>query len=156
MKAPVRNPEMQMSMEDTIDILRNGEYEILSMCSAENGPYGIPMSYVYLNDRIYFHGDRRGTKLSVIREHTRVSFCIVGKTQVIPERVTTLYESAIVCGMAYEITDEGERHAALVGFAEKYCPDHMEIGMLSIRNNIKRTSVFALSINEMTGKRKDI
>lgn len=150
----MRKPEMQMSREDTIDLLQKGEYGILSVCSAEYGPYGIPMSYVYLHDRIYFHGAMRGTKLSIIRENKRVSFCIVGKTQVIPDQVTTLYQSAIVYGIAQEVSDEKECHAALVGFAEKYCPDHMEIGMQSIRNNIKRTNVFALSITGMTGKRK--
>ncbi len=155
MKVSMRKPEMQMSRGDTIDLLQQGEYGILSMCSPENGPYGIPMSYIYLNNRIYFHGAKRGIKLSIIRENNRLSFCVVGKTQVIPEQVTTLYESVIVYGMAQEITEEDERHAVLVGFAEKYCPDHMEIGMLSIQNNIKITSVFALSITEMTGKRKE-
>ena len=154
MKVTMRKSEMQLGEEETLQLVEKSEYGVLSMCTVDNGAYGIPLNYVYMNDKIYIHGAMQGTKLSVMRANPRVSFCIVGWTRLIPEKVTSYYKSAIVYGEATEITDDQERHDAMVGFVGKYCPNHLDIGMESIRNNIRKTAIFGIVISEITGKHK--
>jgi len=55
MNSNIRRQDRVTSFEESADLLRKGEFGILSMCSTENEGYGIPISYVFDNDRIYFH-----------------------------------------------------------------------------------------------------
>jgi len=52
-------------------------------------------------------------KLDNIEYNTKVSFCVVGKTKVLPDQFATDYESAVVFGVASEIKED-ERYNALM------------------------------------------
>lgn len=75
-------------------LLEQGEYGFLAMCSESGYGYGLPLSYVVDGEHIYFHCAPEGEKLDAIRANGRVSFCVVGQTQVIPQHFTTAYQCA--------------------------------------------------------------
>lgn len=80
----IRRQDRAISKEESIQILDKGEYGILSMCSYENMGYGVPLNYIWRGNKIYFHCAFEGTKLSYLRNNNKVSFCVVGNTELLP------------------------------------------------------------------------
>jgi nitroimidazol reductase NimA-like FMN-containing flavoprotein (pyridoxamine 5'-phosphate oxidase superfamily) len=97
----IRRQDRKLSEEESIEILQKGEYGVLSMCSAENEGYGIPLNYVFSQKTIYFHCAVEGSKLDFLKNKNKVSFCVVGNTEVQPSEFGTIYESAIAFGTVY-------------------------------------------------------
>ena len=85
----VRRQDRLLDQPEATELLRRGEYGILCMQRPEGGGYGVPLNYVWDEaDAIYIHCAPEGRKLHCLRECDRVTFCIVGKTQVLPARST--------------------------------------------------------------------
>lgn len=148
---PMRRGEKQVSAEEAEQILRQGEYGVLSLCSGNGVPYGVPLSYAYHDGSIYVHCAMEGHKLDCIREQPAVSFCVVGKTAISPERFTTAYESVIVFGTAHIIEDD-EKETALLALVKKYAPGHVESGKAYVGRKAHKTCVVKIAIKYMTGK----
>ena len=68
---------------------------VLAMSGINGYGYGIPINYVKEGDSIYFHCAPEGYKLECLRENPKVSFTVVGATQIVPGKFTTGYESTI-------------------------------------------------------------
>ena len=79
--------------------------------TGENGyAYGVPLSYAYDDGCLYFHCAQVGQKVDNITANPLVSFCVVGKTKVLPASFSTGYESVVLFGrMATELSDEEKR-----------------------------------------------
>lgn len=135
-------------------LLENGEYGFLAMCAPEEYGYGIPISYVYQSQErcIYFHCAPEGHKIDAIAQNDRVSFCVVGRTEVRP--YTTAYESVHVFGRIARVTDENERWQALLALRAKYNPELSQAEDTYIRKSFDRTAVLKLEIEHLTGKCK--
>lgn len=147
----MRRSDREISIEEARAILHCAEYGILSTAGIDGQPYGVPLSYVYNHDSIYFHCALSGQKLDNIQYNPKVSFCVVGETKVVPDKFATEYESAVVFGVASELHGI-ERYNALLWLLEKYCPDYIEEGKLYIEQKDKTTKVFKIEINHISGK----
>jgi nitroimidazol reductase NimA-like FMN-containing flavoprotein (pyridoxamine 5'-phosphate oxidase superfamily) len=146
-----RRKDRAISNQDALDLLLAGEYGVLSTVSPDGQPYGVPVSFCVIEEAIYFHCALEGRKLDHIASNNSVSFCVVGKTEVLPEKFGTKYESAIVSGVATEVFDP-EKQGALTGLIGKYSAAHQEEGMKYIETSAARTRVFKISIRSITGK----
>ncbi|WGX74763.1 pyridoxamine 5'-phosphate oxidase family protein [Paraclostridium bifermentans] len=147
----MRRKERQIEILEAEEILKNGEYGVLST-NGENGySYGTPLSYVYFNNSVYFHCALGGQKLENINYNNKVSFCVVGKTCVMPEKFSTKYESTILFGEANEVFGE-EKNEALLEMLNKYSPDFIDKGKLYIKNAGDKTKVIKISIDKISGK----
>jgi uncharacterized protein len=149
----IRRKDRMLSDAESTEILRKGEYGVLSMCSANNEGYGIPLSYALVNQSIYFHSATEGSKLDFIRNNNKVSFCVVGRTKVLPSEFGTLYESAIAFGVISEVDGE-EKGEALMELVKKYSGEYIQEGIENINKNYSRVQVIKLSIESITGKAK--
>lgn len=149
----MRRIDREIQNDDVMEILKNNDYGILSTVSQEGYPYGVPVSYVYINDSIYFHCATEGQKLDNVAANNKVSFCVVGKTCIIPEKFSTKYESVILFGRANEVFDE-EKNVALLEIIKKYSPEYVEKGMNYISNASEKTKVLKISIEHITGKER--
>jgi nitroimidazol reductase NimA-like FMN-containing flavoprotein (pyridoxamine 5'-phosphate oxidase superfamily) len=147
----MRRKDRELKNDEIIDILKNSDYGILSTISQKGYPYGAPVSYVYINNSIYFHGATEGHKLDNILNNSKVSFCVVGQTCILPDKFTTKYESVIIFGMAVEIFDD-EKSLALLEILNKYSPDYIENGKEYIKNASKATKVIKINIEHISGK----
>lgn len=147
----IRRSDREISIQESKNILDNSEYGVLSTVSKDGQPYGVPLSYVYKNKCIYFHCAISGHKLENIEYNSKVSFCAVGRTKVLPDKFGTEYESAVVFGIASEV-DGTERHDALLWLLEKYCPDFIEEGKQYIEQKDKITKTFKIEIDQISGK----
>lgn len=102
----MRRFKQALPSSENIAILKQKTHGILALCDEKSFPYTVPLNYVYLNDKIYFHCANVGHKLDIIRQNNKASFCIINQDAVIPEKFTTAYSSVIVFGTIKEITAE--------------------------------------------------
>jgi uncharacterized protein len=147
----LRRKDREITSQEIIELLNSSEYGVLSTVGEDNQPYGVPLNYVYKNKFIYFHCARSGQKIDNIEHNAKVSFCVVGKTQVLPVEFATEYESAMAFGIASEV-EGAERHNALLWMIEKYSPAFQEEGKLYIAQMEKAVKVFKIEINHISGK----
>jgi uncharacterized protein len=151
MKRNVRRKDREMDTETATQLLTKGEYGVLSTTGPDGQAYGVPLNYVFNDNRLYFHCALEGHKLDNIKANNKVSFCVVGKTRVLPDKFSTEYESAIVFGTASEVQGE-ERHNALLSIIEKYSPDFMEEGKKAIAKYDEKTTILKMDIAHISGK----
>jgi nitroimidazol reductase NimA-like FMN-containing flavoprotein (pyridoxamine 5'-phosphate oxidase superfamily) len=151
MQRPIRRADRALSQEQAMEILFKGEYGILSTVSSDGQPYGVPVSYCYSDNLLYFHCAVEGHKLENLTANNRVSFCVVGETKILPEKFATRYESAIIFGKAYELTGN-EKLPGLTELLKKYSPDFLEKGQLYIESNAEKTRVYKIEIEALSGK----
>ena len=140
-----------MDLEDSKHLLAAAEYGVLSMASDDSIPYGVPLNFAFAENAIYFHCALEGTKVDLLSENRRVSFCTVGRTRVLPDQFGTKYESVIVTGRVEELFAE-DKHRGLVLLIRKYSPDYMAEGLEYIDKLFDRTKVFRILIESITGK----
>ena len=149
----MRRKDRQLETEDAMEVLSKCEYGILSTMGDEY-PYGVPMSYVVANNKIYIHGTcALGEKTKNMNNHPKVCFTVVGNTEVIPSQFATKYESVIAFGTA-SLCEGTDKEMALGKFIDKYSNQYKEEGMKYIKAAIDKVSVYEISINMITGKAK--
>ncbi len=147
----MRRRDREIGTRDAIEVLLSCEYGVLSSVGENGQPYGVPLSYAYRDNALYFHSSLSGHKLDNINTNPRVSFCVVGRTHVLPAEFATEYESAVAFGIASEVHG-AERRNALRWLLEKYSPDFIEEGLQYIEKEDKVTKVFKVTIDHVTGK----
>ena len=153
MKRELRRQERKMAEAEAFEILKRAEHGVLSICTTENEGYGIPLNFVFDGEKIYFHCATEGAKLDYLRKNNNVSFCVVGRTQVLPSKFGTLFESVIVAGSVSEIEGD-EKRAALRLLIEKYSADFLDEGKEYIQKLFDRTTVLELAIESISGKER--
>lgn len=146
----MRRKDRQLSTAEAQEILVRGEYGILSTVGADGCPYAIPVSYAYENDTIYFHCAKgTGLKVENMSHQPKVCFTVVGNTEVLPEKFSTKYESAVVFGTAREADD---KRIGLTLLQEKYSPDFAELGKQHIESSFDHVEVYEIHAEQVTGK----
>ena len=151
MQREIRNKKRGISEVEARELLERGEYGVLSTCDTDGQPYGIPLSYCMIDNGIYFHCAVAGHKLDNLAANNRVSFCVVGATEVLPDLFATRYESVIVSGLATEVFD-AEKQRGLVALVAKYSADFVPEGLHYIDSASKATKVFRIDIAAISGK----
>ena len=147
----LRRKDRAIGEIEAFKILSEGEYGVLSTVDESGQPYGVPLNYVYLDGSIYFHAAREGHKIANITCSSQVSFCVVGKTRIIADQFTSLYESAIIFGRA-GIVDRAEKEKALINLVEKYSSEYLEDGKKAIAQSLGSVAVIKIIIEHITGK----
>jgi len=147
----LRRIDRAISEKEARSLLENAEYGVLSVVSESGKPYGIPLNYCIIDHCIYFHSAPEGQKIDSIERNKFVSFCVVGRTEILPDKFSTIYESVIVSGEVTEVFDV-EKQAALEELVRKYSPNFIDKGIKYIDASKEKTRVFKIAINKLTGK----
>lgn len=147
----MRRKDRELETSEAIELLKKCEYGTLSTVGENGYPYGVPVSYVFINNSIYFHCAMIGYKLDNIINNNKVSFSVVGATNILAEKFSTEYESVIIFGTAKEIFED-EKNTALLELINKYSPEYVESGKAYIANASMKTKVIKIDIEHMTGK----
>ncbi len=151
MFAEMRRKDRALEQDEAEKLLTEGEYGILTVNGRNGYPHPVPMSYAFKDGVIWLHGAREGSKVDDIRVDARVSFTVVGATEVLPEKFSTNYRSVICYGEAVEVTGN-EAEQALLALIEKYSPGFESEGRAYIGRAAAITMVLRLDIRHMTGK----
>jgi len=122
--------------------------------STDDGPYVVPVNFIYADECIYFHSGLKGKKVEALRTDPRVCFVVDEPgPQVTWEQgcgITQIYESVMCFGKAEFIKDISERRRILEMLISKYLPGNNHVTLLD--KNVKNTAVVRLRIEQMTGK----
>ena len=148
----MRRRDRALSESEALEILARAEYGVLACVGEDGWPYAVPVNHVLSGDSIYIHGALEGHKLLNLAHESRVSYCVVANAQVLPERLSTLYESAIAFGQASLVQDEAERRSALRELARRFAPGHASTSEQAIQQHIEHTTVLRIHIQRITGK----
>lgn len=147
----MRREDRAISEGEAKKLLSKAEYGILSTVSEDGQPYGVPLNFCYVEDCLYFHHAVEGHLIENITNNPLVSFCIVGDTELMPEKFGTLYQSVILSGKVEEVF-EAQKQTGLEAIIAKYSPDFMEQGREYIEKLWERTRVFRIAITDLSGK----
>lgn len=121
----------------------------------EDGPYVVPVNYLFVDGAIYFHSALSGRKVASLQSDSRVCFLVdeVGP-QVLLERgcgISQIYRSVICFGKAEFVHDPIEKRAILEKMIRKYVPTSHPMN----DQNIQGTGVVRIVIEKMSGKAHD-
>jgi uncharacterized protein len=111
---------------------------------------------------IYMHTARLGRTRSNVDHHQHVCFSTTEMGRLLPAdtalEFSVEYAGAVVFGRATVVTDEAEATRALQLLLDKYAP-HLRPGYdyrPPVPEEIARTSVYRIDIDEWSGKRKSV
>jgi len=150
-KPPMRKAERAIPEDETRKLLEGCEYGTLSMTAPDGSPHAVPMSFVCLDNTIYFHCAMEGYKISCLNANPEVCFSAVGKTETLPAKFSTRFESVIVYGTARECAGD-EKQKALEALIRKYSFGFLAGGLAYIARAAGKTRVYGIAIETITGK----
>ena len=149
----MRRKKQILSNKENMELLEKGTSGVLALLGDNGYPYAVPISYVYDNSKIYFHGAKVGHKIDAIRKCRKASFCVIDQDEIFPEKYTTYFKSVIVFGKIRILEDENEIREAIERLAMKYHPtDSIENRNQEIAREWKALCMMELSVEHMTGK----
>lgn len=148
----MRRKKQFLSQELTEEILNKGVTGILAVSGVGDYPYAVPLNFVYETGKIYLHCAKAGHKLDAIRQNNKVSFCIIDKDDIVPEKFTANFRSAIAFGQVKEIEDDAEKLRVMRLLNKKYAPGLELEGEKEIQSGWKALAVLEIQIDQVTGK----
>lgn len=149
----MRRKKQLLSEEDTAAVLRRGTCGVLALAGEDGYPYAVPLSYVWDKDKLYFHSAKSGHKLDALRRNPKASFCVVDQDQIVGAEYTTYFRSVIAFGTIRELTDDGEKRAAIEKLGRKYAPGDTAEGLdAAIRRDWEPLCMLEMRIDHLTGK----
>ena len=141
----------EISKEECEEILTNEPRGVLALLGDDDYPYAIPMSHVYVDGKIYFHGAQEGHKNDAVKKHSKVSYCVIDKGVKAKDSWWYTFKSVIVFGKIKTLTDRDEKIEILTHLGDKFFPTHKET-VDEINRLLDRTEVFEITIEHMSGK----
>ena len=146
----MRRSDRALPRAEAEAILQAGQYGILSLTDADGAPYGVPMSYVYQDGRLYFHHTAAESLLTdCVAAGARACFTVVGRTKLLPDKFSTLYESAIAMG---PIRESGDKLDGLLRLAARLGPGPGEQSLRYAQASLDKVRVFVMDVEQLTGK----
>ena len=140
-----------LSTEDTRAVMGRCTNGFLACLGDEGYPYAVPLSYVYFNNRIYFHSAKTGHKIDAITRDPRVSFAVVDEDTIVSKEYTTYFRSVIAFGRA-RIAEGDERLEAFRALVEKYSGDQPEEARHREIAGCAQAIIVAIDVEHITGK----
>ena len=135
------------------DILERNTSGVLSLMGDDGYPYGVPLSYVLVGDKLFFHCAKAGHKIDAIRREGKASFCVIDQDKIISEEYTTYFRSVIAFGRVHILEDEEEKRNALRLLAGKYSGDQGEAGIeAEIDKSFANVCMLQFDMEHVTGK----
>jgi nitroimidazol reductase NimA-like FMN-containing flavoprotein (pyridoxamine 5'-phosphate oxidase superfamily) len=147
----MRRKEKKMSEEEIIELLKSGEEGVLATIGSDNYPYALPLNYAYHDNGIYFHCATSGHKIDNINNNAKVSFCVIKDTQVVSEKFSTKFKSAVLFGTAREMLG-AEKKEGLMILVRRLSSAHIKAGEKYIKDAMDKTKVFKIDIEHKSGK----
>lgn len=147
----MRRKNRELPKEECIQILTHEPRGVLAVLGDNNYPYTVPMSHVYVDGKIYFHGAMTGHKNDAVKNHDKVSYCVMDKGIKTKDSWWYTFRSVVVFGKIKILTDKNEKIEKLTYLGDKFFPTHQET-VDEINRLLDKTEVFEITIEHMTGK----
>ena len=150
----MRRRDREMPVDFALMVTDKCEYAVLSMIDPNGNPYCVPITIVRIDNHIYFHSAHSRFKIDCLRNNNHVCISCVGDTKRSHDKFTTEYESTIIRGNAFEVTNNDEKITALRALCLRHTPTNMDEFDNAINTSLFRTAVWKVAMKDVTGKRK--
>lgn len=147
----MRRLGQMLSQEECEEILTNEPRGVLALLGDYDYPYAVPMSHVYVDGKIYFHGAMTGHKNDAVKKYDKASYCVMDDGVENDDGWSYTFRSVIVFGRIRTLSDDDEKVEKLTHLGDKFFPTHEET-VSEIEKLLHRTEVFELTIEHMSGK----
>ena len=148
----MRRKDRERDAEFAWRVFETAPYATLSTVNAEGAPCCVPISPARIEDALYFHCALAGEKLDNLTRNPAVCLSAVSRAEVIGEKLTVGYDSAVMHGKAKIVTDPHQRKQALRAITERYCPDQMSRFGEEFEKFACQTVVVRIDPETITGK----
>jgi nitroimidazol reductase NimA-like FMN-containing flavoprotein (pyridoxamine 5'-phosphate oxidase superfamily) len=150
----LRRRDRAMSLNEAEKFLEEQMVGRLALTRNDH-PYVVPLNYLYLEGKIYFHSAKDGQKIAFLRENHKVCFEVDGLFGFTKGEAdcsyAPLYKSVIAYGKATIVEENTEKMEVLSSLVQKYYgskPDSFANAML------EDTLVVVIEISKLTGKQR--
>lgn len=147
----MRRAKQLTSAEDTRAMMTRCSNGVLACLGDDDYPYSVPLNFVYLDNKIYFHSAKAGHKIDAILKHPKVSFTVIDEDTIVSEKFTSLFRSAVAFGKA-RIAESDERLAAFKALIGKYSGDQPEDVKSREAADCAQSYIIVIDIEHLTGK----
>ena len=148
------------SSDQTLDVIRRTDHAVLSLADGTGEPYGVPITPILLDGKIYFHGAGMGDgrRNADIQQNPRGSICWIAQDRTNQPKLSVDFVSAIASGPIRIIKDKAEKTAIMRKILERHTPsvDINKEMNARLEKIDKYTNVFEMKIEHLTGKAKDL
>lgn len=154
----MRRKDRAQSREFSLELIDRCTHGVMAISTGEETPYCLPLSFVRVDDCLYFHCAREGRKLDLLARNPKVCVTFIGDDRPFYARpeYSTYFQSAIVTGTASEVTDPQEKWDALKALCAKMTPGDMDSGKFeeAMKMSLTVTAVWRIDLEEVSGKAK--
>ena len=157
----MRRSRQELDHEACLEMINRATSGVLSVTGDEGYPYGVPMSYVYVDGSgeedfvgtFYFHCAKTGHKIDALRACDKACFTIIDRDDVVADEFTTYFKSVIAFGRVRILETTEEVMPAIRLLADRYSPDESEEKKTSeIDKEMPALAMLEFKVEHMTGK----
>ena len=148
----LRRKKQLLSEQETLRVLEEGKTGIVGVLGDDGYPYTVPINYVLLEDKIYFHSAKKGHKVDAIAKEPKVSMTVVERDDVVSREFTTYFRSIQLFGKAYVVEDEAERNVAFRALCEKFSGADLDRYEEIMSKEAAAAAIVRIDIEHITGK----
>ena len=153
----MRRNDRAQGREFSLALIDRCTHGVIALSTGEAVPYCLPLSFVRLEDALYFHCAQEGRKLELLRRFPQVCVTFVGDDRPVfvpPAMYSTYFQSVIVTGTASEVSDPLEKTEALRALCQKTIPEYMDGFPAAVKKSLSVTAVWKIHMEEISGKAK--
>ncbi len=147
----MRRNKQLLSLEDINAVMDRCTNGVLACLGDEDYPYAVPLSYAYVDGKIYFHSAKAGHKVDAITKYPKVSFSVIDEDTIVSKEYTSYFRSVIAFGKA-RIVEDDERLAAFKALVKKYSGDLPEEDRNKEIAGCTHAYIIAIDVEHITGK----
>lgn len=150
----MRRKDRQKDAAFAWQVMREAPYATLSLVDGAGKPYAVPVSQAADEKAgaIYFHCAMAGEKYEIFKNGCNAVLSAVSHAEIIPDKYTVAYASAVAKGRLEFITDPAERMQAMRLLCMRYDPAAGEKYVACMKDSGARTCLVRLTVAEITGK----
>lgn len=150
----IRKVKNEIPLQDAKNLLKLCKRGVISFSGENDYPYSIPINFYYneADNKIYFHGAKKGYKVDCIEKNNKASFVVYGDEKLSEDGWSYYVSSTIVFGKIEIIKERDLLLKKIKEFALKYYPSAQEVDH-EIAEGIDYVLFFSLNIEHISGKR---
>ena len=148
----IRRKKQLLPEETAVEMLQRNTSGTLALLGDDDYPYAVPLSFIYLNGKLYFHSAKNGHKIDAVRNYEKASFCVIDRDQIVPEKFTTHSRSVIAFGKVRLIEEVEEMRSIATALAMKYSGDFAEQIPNEFKAYVNNLVIIEMTIEHMTAK----
>ena len=120
----LRRKDRELTQEECLYLIKHTSHAVMSTTDNSGTPYGVPVTPIWLNGKIYFHCSKMGgRKVDNLKQNAKVSLCYIGSGDISQKEFAVNFASVIVAGTAHEITNPAEIKRIQLEICKVHAPE---------------------------------